>query len=66
MNVKYGIMTKQKLITLEKKLVYFPWEETLRNLDINDIMFLLNKTVKNFISNYIPHKTVTFDYRDPR
>ena len=59
-------MTKQKLITLEKKLVYFPWEETLRNLDINDIMFLLNKTVKNFISNYIPHKTVTFDYRDPR
>ena len=24
MNVKYGIMTKQMLITLEKQLIYFP------------------------------------------
>ena len=42
----------------------FPWEKTLRNLNINDIIFLFNKTVKNIISNYIPRETVTFDDRD--
>ena len=26
---------------------------------------LFNKTIKNIISNYIPHETVTFDDRDP-
>ena len=31
----------------------------LRNLNANDMIFLFfNKTVKNFISNYIPHETV--------
>ena len=42
----------------------FPWEKTLRNLNIKDIIFLFNKTVKNIISNYIPRETVTFDDRD--
>ena len=64
MNVKYGIMTKQVLITLEKQLI-FPWEKTLRNLNINDMIFLFNKMIKNIISNYIPHETVTFDDRNP-
>ena len=29
------------------------------------MFFLFNKTIKNIISNYIPHETVTFDDRDP-
>ena len=29
------------------------------------MIFLFNKTVKNSISDYIPHETVTFDDRDP-
>ena len=57
-------MTKQMLITLEKQLVYFPEKKTLRNLNINDMIFLFNKTVKNIISNYVPHETLTFDVRD--
>ena len=27
--------------------------------------FLFNKTIKNTISNYIPHERITFDDRDP-
>ena len=52
------------LITLEKHLIYFPGKKRLRNLDTNDLIFLFNKTIKNIISNYIPHKTVTIDDRD--
>ena len=29
------------------------------------MFFLFNKTIKNIISNYIPHETITFDDRDP-
>ena len=29
------------------------------------MIFLFNKTIKNIISNNIPHETVTFDNRDP-
>ena len=32
----------------------FPWEKALQNLNINDIIFLFNKMVKNIISNFIP------------
>ena len=66
MNVKYDITTNQKLITLEKQLI-FSWGKTLRNLipNINNIISLFNKTVKNIISNFIPRETVKFDDRDP-
>ena len=49
-----------------RKVVHlFPWKRALRNLNINDMIFFSNKAVKNIISNYIPHETVTFDDRDP-
>ena len=50
---------------IRKAVDLFPWVKTLRNLNINDMIFLFNKTVKNIISNYIPHETVTFDDGDP-
>ena len=50
---------------IRKGVDLFPWEQALRNLRINDMIFLFNKTVKNIISNYISHETVTFDDRDP-
>ena len=50
---------------IRKAVHLFPWEKALRNLSINDMIFLFNKTVKDIISNYIPHETVTFDDRDP-
>ena len=50
---------------IRKAVDLFPSEKALRNLNINGMIFLFNKTVKNIISNYIPHKTVTSDDRDP-
>ena len=50
---------------IRKAVDLFPWVKTLRNLNMNDMIFLFNKTVKNIISNYIPHKIITFDDRDP-
>ena len=43
----------------------FPWERPFANLDINDKVYLFNKTIKNILSNFIPHETITFDDRDP-
>ena len=50
---------------IRKAVDLFPWKKTLRNLNTNDMIFLCNKTIKNIISSYIPHETVTFDDRDP-
>ena len=35
------------------------------NIDVNEKVNLLNKTIKNIIRNYIPHETITCDDRDP-
>ena len=43
----------------------FPWERSFANLDINDKVHLFNKTIRNILSNFIPHETITFDDRDP-
>ena len=43
----------------------FPWERSFANLDINDKVYLFNKTIRNILSNFIPHETITFDDRDP-
>ena len=36
---------------IRKAVDLFPWEKTLRYLNINDMIILFNKTVKNIISN---------------
>ena len=43
----------------------FPWETSFANLDINDKVYLFSKTIKNILSNFMPHETITFDHRDP-
>ena len=43
----------------------FPWERSFASLDINDKVHLFNKTIRNILSNFIPHETITFDDRDP-
>ena len=59
-------MTKQVNVDHIRKAVdLFLWNKTLRNLNINNMIFSFNKTIKNIISNYIPHETDTFDDRDP-
>ena len=44
----------------------FPWEKSFRNLPINGmVVYLVNTTIINILSNYIPHETITCDERDP-
>ena len=50
-NEKYGII---------RRPIQFSWNRSFKNLDVNEMTFLFNRTIKNILSNYIPH-----DNRDP-
>ena len=50
---------------IKRAIEQFPWEKSFRNLRINEMVYLYNKTVKNILSNYIPHETITCNHRDP-
>ena len=41
----------------------FPWERSFENNSLNEKVNIFN--TKNILSNYIPHKTITCDDRDP-
>ena len=62
MNGKYGIMNKLTLITLGGE---FSRERCFANISVNNKVHMFNKTIKNIMSNYIPHETITCDDRDP-
>ena len=50
---------------IKRAINEFPWERSFANVDINDKVDLFNKILKNKLSNFIPHETITFDDRDP-
>ena len=62
-NVKYSIIRRQILVKLERQLVF--WDRSFKNLDVNEMVFLFNRTIKNFLSNCIPHEIIICDDRDP-
>ena len=37
------------------------WEKSLRNLIINEMVSLFNRTISNILSNYIPDETIICD-----
>ena len=43
----------------------FPWKRSFGNLDPNDKFYLFNKAIKNILSDFISHETITSDDRDP-
>ena len=43
----------------------FFWERAFENRSIGEKVSIFNKTIKNILSNYIPHETITIDDRDP-
>ena len=49
---------------IQQAIEQFSWGKSFRSLNINEMVFN-NKTIKNIFSNFIPHETVTCDYRDP-
>ena len=46
---------------IKKAVGFFPREKGFSNLNMNNIFFEFNITVKNITSNYITHETVTSD-----
>ena len=46
---------------IQQAIEQFSWEKSFRNLDVNEMVSLFNKTIKNILSNYIPHEKITFD-----
>ena len=56
---------KANIENIRKAINRFPWAMRFTNIDVNERVNLLNKTIKNIIRNYIPHETITCDDEDP-
>ena len=41
---------------IQRAIEQFSWEKSFRYLNINEMVFLFNKTIKNIYSNFIPHE----------
>ena len=50
---------------IQQAIVQFSLEKLFGNLNINEMVSLFNGTIKNILSNYIPHKAITCDDKDP-
>ena len=50
---------------IRREIKQFSWVRSFRNLDIKEMVFLFNKTIKNILLNYIPDETIVSDYQDP-
>ena len=43
----------------------FDWDRAFVKTNVNEKLFILNKTILNILSNFIPHETLTVDDEDP-
>ena len=50
---------------IRKAIEQFPWDRSFKYLEVNEMVFLFNRTIKNILSNYIPHEIIICDDRDP-
>ena len=50
---------------IKKAIKGFSWERAFENLSVDEKVSLFNRTIKNILSNYIPHEIITIDDRDP-
>ena len=55
---------KANIGNIRKAIGEFPWERHFANSDVNEKVYLFNKTIKNVISSYIPHETIVCSDRD--
>ena len=56
---------KANIDHIRKAINEFPWERSFENNSMNKKVNIFNTTIKNILSNYIPHETITCDDRDP-
>ena len=62
MNVHYQ---RANVNQIQWAIEEFSWEKSFRNLNINEVVSFINKTIKNILSNYIAHETIICDNKDP-
>ena len=43
----------------------FDWDRAFKNINVNEKVFILSKTILNVLSNFIPHQTLTVDDNHP-
>ena len=51
--------------TIKKAITDFSWERVFECFSVDEEVSLFNKTIKNILSNCIPHEIITIDDRDP-
>ena len=50
---------------IRRSINEFSWERCFANISVNNKVHMFNKTIKNIMSNYVPHETIICDDRDP-
>ena len=60
-----GHYQKANTDQIRKAIEQFSWSRSFKNLNINEMVFLCNRTIKDILSNYIPHEIIICDDRDP-
>ena len=65
MKGKSGIKKNANSNVIKKAITDFSRERAFENLSVDEKVSLFNKTIKNMLSNYIPHEMITTDGRDP-
>ena len=50
---------------IKRSIDEFSWQKCFANTSVNNKVHMFNKTIKNIMSNYIPHETIICDDRDP-
>ena len=56
---------KANIDLIRRSIDEFSWERYFANTSVNNKVHMFNKTIKNIMSNYIPHETIICDDRDP-
>ena len=50
---------------IRKVINGFQWEKSFQIMNVNYMVHLFNRTIKNILHNFIPHEIITCDDRDP-
>ena len=58
-------LQKGRLCEIRKALDLINWERLFNNKNINEQVSILNETMLNVFSNYIPNKYIYIDDKDP-
>ena len=50
---------------IRRAIDIFDWDRTFVNTNVNEMVFIISKSILNVLSNFISHETLTVDDKDP-